>query len=56
MGSTKHKLILASHPGKAIAYKYEWKTVNRVKIHDWFVIGDPKQAVEVQIGENSTGG
>ena len=52
VGATKHRLMLASHPGKAVVYKYENKSVAL----SWFLIGHPQQAIEVQISKNFADG
>ena len=52
VGATNHKLMLASHPGKAVVYKYEKKSVTL----SWYFIGHPQQAIEVQISKNFADG
>ena len=39
--ATKHRLMLASHPGKAIVFKYEKKTVGDHNDLHWYLIGHP---------------
>ena len=40
-GATKHRLMLASHPGKAIVHKYEEKSVGDHYVNTWYLIGHP---------------
>ena len=40
-GATKHRLMLASHPGKAVVYKYEEKSVGDHYGNTWYLIGHP---------------
>ena len=51
IGASRHKLLLSSHKGKALVIKKNKKFSHEGFPMFWFELGDPQQAIEVEISK-----